>query len=80
MLLQIIIYNFLNFGGGWDAIFGSTVPFIRQDYKLHSLINLDALLNSLLNPLEGPSVLSCGKLELGSHSRLPALKRCREAC
>jgi hypothetical protein len=28
-----------NFGGGRDAFFGSTMPFIRQDYKLHSLIN-----------------------------------------
>jgi hypothetical protein len=34
----------------------------------------DALVSSLLNPLEGPSVLGCGKLELGSRSRLPALK------
>jgi hypothetical protein len=30
---------FFNFGGGRDAFFGSTMPFIRQDYKLHSLIN-----------------------------------------
>jgi uncharacterized circularly permuted ATP-grasp superfamily protein len=28
-------------------------------------MNDDALLSSLLNPLEGPSVLSCGNMELG---------------
>jgi hypothetical protein len=39
MFLQTIIYNFFNFGGGRDAFFGSTMPFIKQDYKLHSLIN-----------------------------------------
>jgi len=39
MFLRTIIYNFLNFGGGQDAFSGSTMPFIRQDYKLHSFIN-----------------------------------------
>jgi hypothetical protein len=39
MFLRTIIYNFFNFGGEQDAFFGSTMPFIRQDYKLHSLIN-----------------------------------------
>jgi hypothetical protein len=39
MFLPTIIYNFLNFGGGQDAFFESTMPFLRQDYKLHSLIN-----------------------------------------
>jgi len=39
MFLRTIIYNFLNFEGGQDAFFGSTMPFIRQDYKLHSLTN-----------------------------------------
>jgi hypothetical protein len=43
-------------------------------------ISNDALLSSSLDPLEGPSVLGCGKLELGSRSRLPALKRGRGAC
>jgi hypothetical protein len=42
--------------------------------------HVDILLSSLLDPLEGPSVLGCGKLELGSPSRLPALKRGRGAC
>jgi hypothetical protein len=44
------------------------------------LIISDALLSSLLDPLEGPGVLNCEKLELGSHFRLPALKRGRGAC
>jgi len=39
MFLRTIIYNFFNFGGGRDAFFGSTMPFIKQDYKLHSFIN-----------------------------------------
>jgi hypothetical protein len=39
MFLRTIIYKVFNFGGGWDAFFGSTMPFISQDYKLHSLIN-----------------------------------------
>jgi len=34
----------------------------------------DTLLSSLLDPLEGLITLNCGKLELGSRSRLPALK------
>ncbi len=34
----------------------------------------DALLSSLLDPLEGLSMLNCAKLKLGSHPRLPALK------
>jgi hypothetical protein len=28
-------------------------------------MTIDALLSSLLNPLEGPSVLNCGNMELG---------------
>ncbi len=34
----------------------------------------DALLSPLLNPLEGSTMCSCGKLGLGGRSRLPALK------
>jgi hypothetical protein len=33
----------------------------------------DALLSPLLNPLEGSTMCSCGKLGLGRRSRLPAL-------
>jgi hypothetical protein len=40
----------------------------------------DAPLSPLLDPLEGPSRLSCGKLGLEGHSRLPALERGRRAC
>ncbi len=40
----------------------------------------DALPSSLLDPLEGLSMLSCGKLELEGRSRLPALKGVRGAC
>jgi hypothetical protein len=29
------------------------------------MMNADALLSSLLNPLEGPSALNCGNMELG---------------
>jgi len=39
MFLRTIIYNFFNFGDARDAFFGSTMPFIRQDYKPRSLIN-----------------------------------------
>jgi hypothetical protein len=35
---------------------------------------IDVLLSFLLDPLEGLSMLNCGKLELGGRSRLPALK------
>jgi hypothetical protein len=35
---------------------------------------IDALLSSLLDPLGGPGILICEKLELGSRSRLPTLK------
>ncbi len=41
---------------------------------------VDALLSPLLNPLEGPTMQSCGKLGLGARSRLPALERGRGSC
>ncbi len=40
----------------------------------------DALPSPGLNPLEGPTMLSCEKLGLGRRSRLPALERGRGAC
>jgi hypothetical protein len=40
----------------------------------------DALPSPGLNPLEGPTMLSCRKLGLGRRSRLPALERGRGAC
>jgi hypothetical protein len=39
------------------------VSWVRAFYHLTSF---DALLSSLLNPFEGPSVLNCGNVELGS--------------
>jgi hypothetical protein len=41
----------------------------------HELLNSlgDALLNPLLNPLEGSTMWSCGKLGLWGRSRLPTL-------
>jgi hypothetical protein len=41
---------------------------------LDIILSMYLLLSSSLDPREGPSVLGCGKLELGSRSRLPALK------
>ncbi len=41
---------------------------------------IDAPLSSLLDPLEGLSMLNYGKLELEGRSRLPALKGVRGAC
>jgi hypothetical protein len=40
----------------------------------------EASLSSLLNPLEGLSILNWRKLELESRSRLPALKGVKGAC
>jgi hypothetical protein len=40
----------------------------------------DALLSPKLNPLEGPTMYSCGKLGLGARFRLPALERGRGLC
>jgi len=34
----------------------------------------------MLDPLEGPSMLNSGKLELGGRSQLPALKGVKGAC
>jgi hypothetical protein len=48
--------------------------------KFLSICLCDALLSSLLDPLEGLNMLNCGKLELGGHSQLPALKGVRGAC
>jgi hypothetical protein len=41
---------------------------------------IDALPSLGLNPLEGPTMLSCGKVRLKRRSRLPALKRGRGVC
>ncbi len=38
------------------------------------MLDNDALQSPLLDPLEGPSTLNCGKLGLEGRSRLPALK------
>jgi hypothetical protein len=46
----------------------------------YPLARNDALLSSLLDPLEGLSMLNYGKLELEGRSRLPALKGVRGAC
>jgi len=55
---------------------GKWTPLIFATYL--SLLFLgfphDALPSSLLDPLEGLSMLSCGKLELEGRSRFPALK------
>jgi hypothetical protein len=40
----------------------------------------DTLLSSLLDPLEGLTMLSCRKLELGGHFQFLALKGVRGAC
>jgi len=48
--------------------------------SLEDLMFFDALPSPRLNPLEGPTMLSCGKLGLEGHSRLPALKGGRGAC
>jgi hypothetical protein len=40
----------------------------------------DALPSPLLDPLEGPNMLKCGKLGLEGRSQLPALKGGRRAC
>jgi hypothetical protein len=49
------------------ALEGFIMPIITFDKKLDQQITTkgDALLNSLLDPLEGLSMLNCGKLELG---------------
>jgi len=39
MFLRTIIYKFFNLKGGHDAFFGSIMPFIKKDFKLHSFIN-----------------------------------------
>jgi hypothetical protein len=43
-------------------------------------IFIDALLSPGVNPLEGFSLSSCGKLRLGARSRLPTLERGRGSC
>jgi hypothetical protein len=44
------------------------------------LMAIDALLSSLLNPLEGPSVLNCKKMELGGAPDFQHQKGGRGAC
>jgi hypothetical protein len=38
----------------------------RAALSVMTLTQVDALLNSLLDPLEGLSMVNCGKLELGA--------------
>jgi hypothetical protein len=49
---------------------------------IHLILSIitDALPSPKLNPLEGPTMLSCGKLGLEGLSQLPALKGGRGAC
>ncbi len=46
----------------------------------NSMFQINALPSPGLNPLEGPTMCSCGKLGLEGCSRLPALRRGRGAC
>jgi hypothetical protein len=48
--------------------------------QIVSLTLDDAFLSPLLDPLEGPSTLNCGKFGFEGRSRLPALKGGRGAC
>ncbi len=45
-----------------------------------NIYEIDTLPSPGLNPLEGPTMLSCGKLGLGRRSRLLALERGRGVC
>jgi len=54
--------------------------FITHPITFLSQWGSDALPSPLLDPLEGPSMLNCGKLGLEGHSRLPTLKGGRGAC
>jgi hypothetical protein len=58
----------------------STSKVCDQVHDQTSLIQVDALPSPLLDPLEGPSTLNCGKLGLEGRSQLPALKGGRGAC
>ncbi len=53
---------------------------LRGSVEISSSTRADAPLSSLLDPLEGLSMLNCRKLELEGHSQLPALKGVRGAC
>jgi len=60
-------------------MFGTTL--VSFWYLVNSCVSKDdALPNPESNPLEGPTMLSYGKLGLEGRSRLPALKRGRGAC
>jgi hypothetical protein len=52
----------------------------KLPYVGGSTIHFDAFLSPLLDPLEGLSMLNCGKLGLEGRSRLSALKGGRGAC
>jgi hypothetical protein len=59
----------------WLGLFDLNQFELLVDYLI-----VDALPSPGLNPLEGPTMLNCGKLGLGRRSRLPALERGRGAC
>ncbi len=63
---------------------GQTISISFEIFRLQGDVDLnahvDALPSSLLDPLEGLSMLNCGKLELEGRSRLSALKGVRGAC
>jgi hypothetical protein len=70
-------------GGHDDAKYEHTFVGIVScdDFRFNdTLTRSDALLSPLLDPLEGLSMLNCGKLGLEGRSRLSALEGGRRAC
>ncbi len=69
---------------GFDAIMVVVDQFKKMAHfipiKDETTTQDDALPSSLLDPLEGISMWSCGKMELEGRSRLPTLKGVRGAC
>ncbi len=65
---------------GFDAIMVVVVDRFSKIAHFIPTKDSDVPLSSLLDPLEGLSMLNCGKLELEGRSQLPALKGVRGAC
>jgi hypothetical protein len=65
--------------GPWWVLWVLNRPWFVLAPKVLQHSTNDAFLSPLLDPLEGLSMLSCGKLGLEGHSRLPTLKGGRGA-
>jgi hypothetical protein len=81
MLVKKIIDRVISFNSKSNV--NSSIKFVGKQMLTNAVAlftQINVLLSPLLDPLEGLSMLNCGKLGLEGHSRIPTLKGGRGAC